>query len=104
MERIVIVAYRPLPGKEKELSELMKTHWEILDGENLVSARKPIIMQSSNGTMIEVFGWKSKAAIESAHTNSRVQKMWGDFAKVCEFVPVGDVEESKVMFSEFTPA
>jgi len=26
MERIVIVAYRPLPGKEKELMELTKTH------------------------------------------------------------------------------
>ena len=32
-ERIVIVAYKALPGKEEELRALMKTHVEILKKE-----------------------------------------------------------------------
>ncbi len=103
MERIVIAAYKPFPGKEAALIALMRTHWEILNGEDLVSSRKPTIMQAENGTVIEVFGWKSGDAIASAHTNPTVQKMWHDYAQVCEYVPVGNVDESTRLFSEFTP-
>ena len=103
MERIVIIGYKPLPGKELELKDLMKTHWQILKEEDLVSDRKSIIMHSEDGTIIEVFGWKSKEAIESAHTNPAVLKMWKEYEKVCEFIPVSNVEESSKLFSEFTP-
>ena len=98
-----MVAYRPKAGKEQELKNLLQSHVAILNGENLVTKRKPIIMEASNGTMIEIFEWKSKEAIDLAHTNPRVQKMWGEFASVCEYVPVGEVEEAKGLFSEFTP-
>jgi hypothetical protein len=60
-------------------------------------------MESENGTIIEVFGWKSREALELAHQNKAVQKMWAQFAEVCEFIPVGNVDESKELFSEFTP-
>lgn len=103
MERIVIVGYRPLPGKQAELKELLKTHWDILDGENLVSNRKSIIMESIDETIVEIFGWKSKEAIELAHSNPVVQQMWNDYANVCEFVPISNLNESTNLFSEFTP-
>ena len=103
MERIVIVGYRPFPGKESELEELMKNHWGILNEEGLVSDRKPILCKSKDGTIIEVFGWKSKDAIQSAHSNESVQRMWAEYAKVCEYIPVGDIEEGKNLFSEFSP-
>ena len=103
MERIVIVGYKPLRGKQAELKELMKTHWQILDRENLVSKRVPIIMQSVNGTIIEIFGWKSQEAMELAHSNPVVQKMWNEYSKVCQYVPIGDLDESTNLFSEFAP-
>lgn len=103
MERIVIVGYKPLPGKERELIELMKTHWEILNNEKLVSQRKSIIMQAKEGTVIEVFGWKSKEDMERAHSNASVQRMWKEYAKVCEYVPISEIEETRHLFSEFMP-
>lgn len=103
MERLVIVGYKPFPGKESELKKLMRTHWQILHRENLVTARKPIMMEAGDGTIIEVFGWKSREAIEAAHSNSAVQEMWGKYAEVCEYIPVGSVAESASLFSEFTP-
>lgn len=101
MERIVIVAYKPHLGKEAELRSLMETHWSILNKQGLVSDRKPITCQSADGSFIEVFGWKSKEAIEQAHGNSEVQAMWGKFAEVCEYIPIGNVAESSNLFSEF---
>jgi hypothetical protein len=102
-ERIVIVGYKPFPGKEAALAKLMKDHVNILRKEGLASDREPILMQSTNGTIIEVFGWKSKDAIAKAHTNPVVQKMWGEYAEVCEYIPVGDLDETRSLFSEFTP-
>lgn len=101
--RIVIVAYKPLPGKEQALHQLIQTHVSILYGEGLVTERKPIIVQSGDGTLIEIFEWKSIEAIDLAHTNPRVQKMWEEFASVCEYVPVSEVAEAKNLFSEFEP-
>lgn len=103
MERIVIVAYKPLPGKEKELEQLVKGHWDKLNGEGLVSDRTPVIARATDGSVIEVFGWKSEEAIEAAHSNAVVQNLWAEFAKVCEYIPVGSVSESDNLFSEFTP-
>ena len=103
MGRIVIAAYKPKPGKSPELRELMKDHLRILQSQNLVTDRESIMMEAKDGTIIEVFEWKSREAIESAHTNPVVLEMWGRYAKVCDYVPVGSVEEATQLFSEFTP-
>jgi quinol monooxygenase YgiN len=56
---IVIVAYRPKPGKEAELLELVRTRVPTLRKEGLVSDRAPIMMRARDGTIIEVSEWKS---------------------------------------------
>lgn len=103
MERIVIVGYRPLPGKEKELVKLIKSHVEILRQENFATDRKSIIMQAKDGTVVEVFGWKSEEAMKTAHSHPRIQKMWEEYSEVCEYVPVAALPEATEIFSEFTP-
>ena len=103
MARIVIVAYKPKPGRERDLATLMDTHHSTLKSERLVTDRESIIMRSEDGTVIEVFEWRSKEAIESAHANIAVQKMWQKYADVCEFVPLSRVRESSALFSEFAP-
>ena len=101
--RIVIVAYKPSPGKEQALQNLLQVHFAVLDGEGLVTEKRPVIMVANDGTMIEVFEWKSKEAIDLAHTNPRIQKMWEEFGSVCEYIPISEVAEAKHLFPEFTP-
>lgn len=102
-ERIVIVCYRPLPGKEAALKDLMKNHVRILRKEGLASDREPVLMEAEDGTIVEVFGWKSKKAIDAAHSNPIVQRMWGEYGEVCEYVSIGGLKESMNLFSEFSP-
>ncbi len=101
--RMVVVGYKPKPGKEEALESLMKTHLPRLRNEGLVTERESMLMKSKDGTIIEVFEWKSKEAIESAHSNKEVQRMWQEYSEVCEYTPVGSIEESNELFSEFTP-
>ena len=91
MGRMVVVGYKPKQGKEIELEALMKTHLPTLQAEGLVSARESIIMRSEDGTIIEIFEWKSKEAIVSAHSNLKVQEMWQAYSTVCDYVPVSQI-------------
>ena len=102
MGRIVVVAYKAKPGKLEALKLLMETHSSTLKNEGLVTDRESIIMQAKDETIIEVFEWKSKQAIEAAHANPVVQEMWGKYFEICEFIPAGQVTEFSEMFSEFT--
>ncbi len=102
-ERIVIVGYKPKIGKEEMLKSLMREHLSTLQKLHLATDRNSIMMEAEDGTIIEVFEWKSKAAIESAHTNPEVLKMWAKYAECCDYIPVGNVAEIANLFSEFTP-
>lgn len=103
MGKIVIVAYRPKPGKESTLIKIIREHVPLLKKEGLVTEREPFIMQASDKTIIEVFEWKSAEAIAAAHTNTTVQKLWERFSDACDYVPAHTVKEFSDLFAEFKP-
>ena len=58
------------------------------------------MVQSKNGIYIEIFVWKSNNAIEEAHKNSEVQKLWDEMAKVCDFTSLNSIEKAKEYFEQ----
>ena len=100
---IVIVAYRPKPGKEQELLDLVRSRVPTLRKEQLVTDREPIIMRARDGTIIEVSEWKSQEAIDAAHKNLNVLAMWEQFFAICDCVPLKNLAEAKEMFAGFEP-
>ena len=103
MGRIVIACYKPKPGKNEELKALMKTHLPRLKQEGLVTDHESIMMEATDGTIIEVFEWVSDEAIQNAHTNPAVLQMWGEYGEGCDYVPVGSLAEAANLFSGFEP-
>jgi len=101
MGRAVIVAYKPKPGKERELLAAVQKHLEILSREDLVTDRPAHVMQAADGTVIEVFEWLSADAIARAHSNPAVQLLWREFGEVCDYVPLATLPETQQMFAEF---
>jgi quinol monooxygenase YgiN len=100
---VVIVAYRPKPGKANETLELVRSRVPTLRDEGLVTDRAPTIVRARDGTIIEVSEWKSQGAIEAAHKNPNVLAMWKKFFAVCECVPLNTLAESAEMFAGFEP-
>ena len=100
---VVIVAYRPKPGKENELIDLVRSRVPTLREEGLVSDRVPTIMRSRDGTIIEVSEWKSREAIDAAHKNPNVLAMWNKFFAICDCIPLNTLAEAKEMFAGFEP-
>lgn len=99
----MIVAYRPKPGKENELVDLVRSRVPTLRNEGLVTNRKPTIARTRDGTIIEVSEWKSQEAIDAAHKNPNVLAMWNKFFAVCDCVPLNTLAEAKEMFAGFEP-
>ena len=100
---IVIVAYRPKPGKENELVDLVRSRVPTLRKEGLATDRVPTIVRSRDGTIIEVSEWKSQEAIDAAHKNPNVLAMWNKFFAICDCVPLNTLAEAKEMFAGFEP-
>lgn len=99
----VIVAYRPKPGREAELLDLVRSRVPTLSKDGLVTDRAPIIMRTKDGTIIEVSEWKSPEAIEAAHQNENVWAMWNRFFELCDCIPLKEVPEADEMFAGFEP-
>jgi hypothetical protein len=101
MGRFVIVAYTPKPGKDRELLAAVKKHVQVLRNERLASDRPAYVMRASDGTIVEVFEWRSAEAIAQAHSNPAVGSLWAEFGAACEYTPLAKLAEAQQMFAEF---
>lgn len=101
MSRMVIAAFRPKAGKSEALRAVVAKHWRVLREQGLVTDRTRYAMQATDGTIIEVFEWRSSEAIEAAHKNPAVAALWREFEAACDYTPVAAVPEAQRLFSEF---
>ena len=101
MGRCVIVAYKPKPGKDAELRKAVEKHLAVLRAEQLATDRQPFVMRAAEGTILEVFEWRSAEAVQAAHTNPAVLALWGEFSEACDYVPLTSLAEAHQMFAEF---
>jgi len=99
---IVIVAYKPKPGKETDLLQLTREHVPLLRTEGLATEHPVTACLAKGGTVVEVFEW-APGAIERAHSNPVVLKLWERYAAACDIVPLASLSESSNMFASFIP-
>jgi hypothetical protein len=69
MGSISVACYKPRPGREEALLELVRHHLPPLRAEGLVTERAPIVMRCADGTIVEIFEWVSQEVIVGAHKN-----------------------------------
>ena len=103
MGKISIACYRPKPGRDADLLQLTREHIPILRKERLVTDRAPYAMRAKDGTIVEVFEWESDDAIDRAHRNPEVAKLWERYAAVCDYVSLSTLAEAQDMFAGFEP-
>lgn len=103
MGHLVIACYRPKPGCEDGLLACVRDHLPILRGEGLVTDRAPIVGRAADGTLVEMFEWRSQAAVDAAHRNPAVLALWDRFNAVCEYTSLSTLAECAEMFPHFEP-
>jgi len=103
MRSISVACYKPRPGCEEALLELVRNHLPPLRAEGLVTERPSIVMRTADGTIIEIFEWVSQEAIAGAHQNPVVLDLWNRFEAVCSYETPSNLPEFRKMFSHFEP-
>lgn len=103
MGRLVIALYRPRLGCEARLHEVLRDHVPALRAEGLVTARPELHLRAADGTVLEIFEWKTEQSAADAHHNATVQALWARFEQVAEFVSLADLPEAHRPFSHFDP-
>jgi hypothetical protein len=79
----------------------VKKHLQVLHAEGLVTDRPAYVMRATDGTIREVFEWRSAEAIHQAHTNPAVQALWEEFGAACDYTTLANLAEAHQMFAEF---
>jgi hypothetical protein len=103
MGSISVACYKPRPGCEQALLDLIRNHLPPLRAEGLVTDRTPITMRAADGTIIEIFEWVSQEAIAGAHKNPAVLDLWKRFEGVCWYETPSNLPEFQNMFAHFEP-
>ncbi len=103
MGRFVIVAYTPKPGMAEQLMAAVRKHLRVLRAEELVTDRPASVMRAGDGTILEVFEWRSADAIAKAHKTPAVQALWAEFGAACDYRPLSGLAECQQLFAEFEP-
>jgi len=103
MGSISVACYKPRPGKEEVLLELVRNHLPPLRAEGLVTDRASIVMRTESGTIIEIFEWVSQEAIAGAHPNLVVLDLWKRFEAACWYETPANLSEFQNMFAHFEP-
>lgn len=98
---MVLALFRPKPGREDDLMACMRDHLPVLRAQGLATDRASTVLRAADGTLIEIFEWVSQAAIDAAHRNPEVGRLWERYAACCDYVTLADLPESREMFPGF---
>lgn len=104
MPEIVIAVYRPKAKRESDLLACVRSHVATLRNRNLATSREPIVARSRvDGSVIEVFEWKSADAAALAHDDPAVQEIWNRISECAEYSTLASLDESRNPFPHFDP-
>ena len=99
---IVLACYRPKPGRDEALSELIGRHVTLLREHGLATQRDVVLLRSrEDGTFIEIFEWISDAHAERAHHVPEVAALWAEMTECAEFCSLGALAEASRRFPHF---
>ena len=102
MGDIVIVAYRPKPGRGADLDALAREHVPYLRELGYATARPETLLRGADGVVVEVFEWRD-GGTDAAHKDPHIHALWGRYAEVCDYAPLKELPEAAQMFATFRP-
>jgi hypothetical protein len=101
MSRIVIAAFKPKPGREAELMQVLSVRLPLLRKLGLATGRTNITMRAANGTILDVSEWVDDDAIARAHHLPEVLELWRRFEECSDYTKLNSLAEATHEFATF---
>jgi hypothetical protein len=77
----VMITYRPTPGSEAKLRNVIADHWTTATKLGLVNPT-PHVLVRNGSTLVEIFTWRDAAIPDNAPPE--ITKIWSEMAKLIE--------------------
>ena len=78
----VMVTYRPSPGNDAKLEQVINDHWATATKLGLVDTATPHVLVRNGKTYVEIFTWKDGDIPDNAPPE--ITKIWGEMMKLIE--------------------
>ncbi|MDB5231346.1 MAG: hypothetical protein JWN76_2151 [Chitinophagaceae bacterium] len=98
---LAFASYKPKPGQEEALMELVNKHLPALRELGLATGRDNYIAKSNDGRIIEVFEWVSGNAVNAAHQHPAICDIWEKMTLIADFLPMNTLPEGNRPFVDF---
>ena len=85
----------------EELIKILEGHLPTLREYGLIKNSSAYMLQSDDGTIIEMFEWKDEGAKQAAHEHPAIRTLWGKMQGICDFPSLNDLPESGTRFPNF---
>lgn len=103
MGTVSIACYRPKPGSESDLLQVVREHVPTLQRLEFATDRASLVLRSSDGTLVEIFEWAGAEAKGRAHVHETVRALWDRFSACAEMVTLRDLGEAGERFANLEP-
>jgi len=101
MSILAIATYKPKTGRENDFLKLLTNHIPTLHSEKLISSKDNYVMHSKNGTIIEIFEWLSREAVDKAYETQCYGSFWQQIGERADVVSLNSLEETGQPFAGF---
>jgi hypothetical protein len=98
VKRMLIVSYKPLPGKRQELLDLLAHHHRAARAQGRLSAELPWLGEGVNGDIVFIVSLDGVASLESIWQDELLQDIEAAIAGVARMVPLRSVVEADAAF------
>jgi hypothetical protein len=100
---LVLCRYKPHEGRDEDVRALVARHGPVLLAQGLVTPRPFVHATAKDGSLIEIFEWKSEEASRSVHGNPAVMEIWEGLGECARFAPMAELSETQQPFAHFAP-
>jgi hypothetical protein len=101
MRQIALILYSPRKDREQELVEMLQNNIPVMRKLGLITDREQILARTKDGSIIQLFEWKSEESQDQAMAHPVVQEMWLKVGNISEFQKPAAVAEFNEVFSMF---
>jgi hypothetical protein len=98
---LAFAMYKPREGAAAQMAAILKEHLPLLKRLGFATERSAYTVQSTDGTIIEIFEWAGEEAKRAAHQHPEVAALWKRMEGLCDFPVMKELPESGARFPNF---
>jgi hypothetical protein len=98
---LALAAYRPRPEREDDFLVFLHEELALLRRRGHVTERRAPVVRAPKGELLVVLEWSTDHAVDDAHADPDVLKVWDRKAELAEYIAPAALSGSDIPFARW---